>query len=100
MVITLIPGVTTPSDGATDSTVLGKACGEPVSTADVQQQFEALNKQQQRPLPASFLAIYAPQILKSQLEEKVLDCEARRMGLRRPCPLAEPKPPQWIMPNR
>jgi len=81
MVAYLIPGVTTPTDGGVDSTVLGKACGDPVTTVDVQQQFESLNKQQQRPLPQSFLAIYAPQLLKSLLEEKVLDCEAHRIGL-------------------
>jgi peptidyl-prolyl cis-trans isomerase D len=83
MVITLIPGLTTASDDtSSNSAVLGKACGEPVTSTDVQTQFEALNKQQQRPLPVSFLAMYAPQLFKTILEEKVLDCEARRVGLR------------------
>jgi peptidyl-prolyl cis-trans isomerase D len=82
MLTYLVPGINNAaSDDGASSTVLGKACGEPVTSADVVQQFESLNKQQQRPLPATFLAIYAPQILKSQLEEKVLDCEAHRMGL-------------------
>ena len=81
MLTYLIPGINTPPDDGANSTVLGKACGEPITSVDVQRQFESMNKQQQRPLPATFLAIYAPQILKNLMEEKVLDCEARRIGL-------------------
>ncbi len=82
MLTYLIPGMNTGGDVSADVTVLAKACGEPVTTVDVQQQFDTLNKQQQRPLPTTFLSIYAPQLLKTLTEERILDCEGKRMGLR------------------
>src|SRR5258708_5977469 len=78
MVITLIPGATTPS-AASDPTVLGKAGDETVTSAEVIQNFQQIS--QGNRLPAGFLAIYARQILKNLQDEKVLNYEAKRLGL-------------------
>src|ERR1022692_3280475 len=78
MVITLIPGATTSSD-ASDITVLGKVCGNGVSSTEVTQQFQQMSQGQK--LPATFFSIYAPTILKNLLDEKMMDCEAHRIGL-------------------
>jgi peptidyl-prolyl cis-trans isomerase D len=79
MVITLIPGATGTSDASTDVTVLGKVCGNSITSAEVMQQFQQMSQGQR--LPAGFLSIYAPTILKNMTDEKAMNCEAHRVGL-------------------
>src|SRR6266404_4364857 len=79
MVITLIPGLGSASTSDDGGTSLGKVCGSPISSVQLVRQFQQMA--QGNKLPSSFLAIYAPTILKNISDEKAIDCEARRVGL-------------------
>src|SRR5689334_16041807 len=79
MVITLIPGVTTPSSGD-DTSVLAKVGGEPITLGDVQQRFQQISRG--RNLPPAMLAIYAPQLVNQIATERAVVYEARRLGLK------------------
>src|SRR5437763_4271065 len=82
MVITLIPGVTSPTESNDAATTLGKVCGEKVTSAEVMERYQQQVKQSGRSFPPQFFAIYAPQIFKNIEDEKATGCEANRIGLR------------------
>ena len=78
LVVTLIPGLSTPSS-TDDASILATVAGEPIAAAELQLQYQQIARSQR--LPPGMLAMYAPQMLNQMVMEKAGQYEARRMGL-------------------
>lgn len=79
MVITLIPGITSPvQTSADDQATLAHVCGATVLSSDVRRQVEDFTKNGQ--LPAQMVSSYLPVIINSQIELQALACLAQEKG--------------------
>lgn len=76
MVITLIPGITTPT--RTDDPTVAEIAGEKITIRQVQNEISRQLRGKQ--IPAAMVQIYAPEIIDTMITERAIAYEAKRLG--------------------
>lgn len=78
MVITLVPGSVGSFDERGD--VVAEVAGSPITMGQIQAQLERFSRRQ--PIPQALRPFYARQVIDSLMFERMLEAEARRLGIR------------------
>jgi peptidyl-prolyl cis-trans isomerase D len=79
MVITLIPGLTSPPQGDPSDNVIAEIGDETITVPEIRLQIDTLMREQR--LPASMVPVYMPQVIEQSILERAMAFEAKRLGI-------------------